>query len=396
MVAAEDWSALVAEIERIGTDVLEMLPNPTDPSAPARMVALLLRELGAGYLACAFHDPDHPQFVPRQNALVISPFHNPDDLIQLAPIRGDGVYRITGRRGTVHFASLQIGSGDIVPYGTGSPGPSLAEYPLESLRLDSKGAFDVLLSRTRPEGYQGDHWPLDERATYVLARQRHYDWLEEDSARLSIERLDRAPERGEPEADRLRAQMRAATTWLRTHAHLAVRHPLVRGWREAGYLNRLHTRDCDEPGRCPGLHYTRGLFELEQGQALLLEAKIPDACSYWSFHLGDELTCTLDYTNHQSTLNGHTGVVDADGTFRAVVGPDDPGVHNWLDTVGRRSGFILGRWHGCATRPAPTVRMVAVEAIADAVPTATRWVSRPEREHAIRRRMRAAQMRRKW
>ena len=28
---------------------------------------------------------------------------------------------------------------------------------------------------------------------------------------------------------------------------------------------------------------------------------------------------SLDYANHQSSLNGHQAVVDADGVFRAVV-----------------------------------------------------------------------------
>jgi len=35
---------------------------------------------------------------------------------------------------------------------------------------------------------------------------------------------------------------------------------------------------------------------------------------------------------------------DADGTVRILVGPDDPGTGNWLDTKGRLQTTLLARY----------------------------------------------------
>ena len=53
---------------------------------------------------------------------------------------------------------------------------------------------------------------------------------------------------------------------------------------------------------------------------------------------------TVDWMNHQSSLNGFQARRDADGKFRAVIARRDPHAPNWLDTGGRRRGFIVIRW----------------------------------------------------
>ncbi|MGH9025778.1 MAG: hypothetical protein ACRDWD_06650, partial [Acidimicrobiia bacterium] len=47
---------------------------------------------------------------------------------------------------------------------------------------------------------------------------------------------------------------------------------------------------------------------------------------------------SLDIANRVVNLNGHQMHVDDDGKWRVVVAHYDPGVPNWLDTEGRRSG----------------------------------------------------------
>lgn len=390
-----EWSALMADLERIGNAALERLPDPDDPLARARLCQLMLRELAVGYVAHVYHDREHPEFAARFNALFRWQFPNPDDVIQIAPVDDRGTYRISGRRGTVHFASIQLGSGQLAPFGTGSAGPGLAEHSLDSLPLGPDGSFEVVLSPARPPEYTGCWWPLDRGATHLVVRQRHYDWLE-SSARLAIERLDRPPERPSPSAEQLLERFTGAAALLERHVGLALAHPLLAQWRAAGYVNRVHTREVTESGRCVQHYYTRGLFDLDEGEALLLEAEIPPGCTYWCFQLGDELACTLDYTYRQSTLNGRGAALDDDGKFRAVVCPEDPGLHNWLDSVGRRRGLLLGRWQGCARAPEVTARPIHLDTLREQLPASTRWVTPAQRREAIRRRTRLAQMRHKW
>lgn len=40
---------------------------------------------------------------------------------------------------------------------------------------------------------------------------------------------------------------------------------------------------------------------------------------------------------------------NADGSYTYVVGPEDPGVANWLDTAGLHDGYILLRWQQLPT-----------------------------------------------
>ena len=59
-------------------------------------------------------------------------------------------------------------------------------------------------------------------------------------------------------------------------------------------------------------------------EALLIEVEPPEAL-YWSVALGNYWWETIDYANHQSSLNGFQAVLDDDGVFRAVVSRRDPG-----------------------------------------------------------------------
>jgi hypothetical protein len=88
--------------------------------------------------------------------------------------------------------------------------------------------------------------------------------------------------------------------------------------------------------------------------------------------------------------------VDADGKFRAVISTVDPGVPNWLDTGGQTTGHVLARWMHTSDAPLPTVTVVKVAEVREYLPSDTPVVSADERDAAIRRRRRGAQMRKRW
>jgi hypothetical protein len=52
---------------------------------------------------------------------------------------------------------------------------------------------------------------------------------------------------------------------------------------------------------------------------------------------------TEDYRDRQVSRNAHQLVLDAKRRFRIVVAHEDPGIANWLDTAGRRTGTIYWR-----------------------------------------------------
>ena len=141
---------------------------------------------------------------------------------------------------------------------------------------------------------------------------------------------------------------------------------------------------------------TRAEHDIENDEALIIETELPEKVRYWSFLVTDDLFATIDWTNRQSSLNGHQARIDADGRFRAVVSLRDPGVPNWLDTGGCLHGAIQGRWNQASSAPHPTLTRVALEDVRSHIPGDTPVVSPEEREKVLRERRMGAQMRRKW
>jgi hypothetical protein len=121
-----------------------------------------------------------------------------------------------------------------------------------------------------------------------------------------------------------------------------------------------------------------GSFELGPDEALLVEVTPPEGL-YWSFSIGNPWWETIDYANHQSSLNGHQAVVDDDGLVRAVIAHDDPGIANWLDTAGHSAGPVILRCVRTETAPLPTTRVLPFSQLDGALPEATRRVTAEDR-----------------
>ena len=84
------------------------------------------------------------------------------------------------------------------------------------------------------------------------------------------------------------------------------------------------------------------------------------------------------------------------GRFRAVISPVDPGVHNWLDTLGYERGIIQARWHECSSYPQPTLKKVKIPDVRQHLLADTPAFTPAERDAAIRRQRKGAQMPRRW
>ena len=126
-------------------------------------------------------------------------------------------------------------------------------------------------------------------------------------------------------------------------------------------------------------------FRLADDEALLHRGR-PPAAKYWSFGVCNFWLESLDYANHQSSLNGHQAAIDSDGVFRAVVAQRDPGIANWLDTVGHPEGSLIYRWNLADAAPVPTTRVGKLDAVLDSLPRDTLRVGAAERAAVIERR----------
>jgi len=187
------------------------------------------------------------------------------------------------------------------------------------------------------------------------------DWDRERDPTLSIERLDKPTRAIRMTAEAMERRPRAIPQAVATLPMMFAGH--FEKLRGKGTVNRSEAYDLTQSGGLSGQSYYEGAFELEDEEALLLEVKAPEDCTYWSVILGDDLHRTLDWANNHSSLNNFQGKTDSDGTLRFVIAGKDPGVANWLDTAGHPQGVVQGRWLGGTSNPVPTVRKVPVEEI---------------------------------
>jgi hypothetical protein len=395
-LVSEEWRRYIEQLTPLGERAAALAPGSHDAQWRHELYGFLFSQIAVAYVGRLHNDPKYPDFAPMYNQIFNQGFPNPDDSYYLTPIDDDGIYKISGYRGTVRLIYFEVGSGTTVPYGTGTLGPSKGVFDVDTLRQGEDGTIEVILSPTRPSGYDGDWWKLEPGSTYFIVRQRSYDWLREVDGRFAIERLDLPAARPRPTAEQLDSNLKSIAVWADTFAKLSLDGPWVKHMRSSGLVNKVKAKDYSGASGLGNQRYVEGLFELEEDEALIIETEIPKDCSYWNFQLVDDFWRSLEWVHRQSSLNGFTARLDGDGKFRAVVSIQDPGVPNWLDTVGRKTGMIYGRWTNSSSDIAPTVTKVKLTELRQHLPTDTPGVTAQERDATIRLRRKGAQLRRRW
>jgi len=388
-----EWHEYLARWAPVADRLVAKLRDPSDAQDRQELYQMMLSALAGGHFGLVSNDPDYPEFVPMLSASLNFAAPVPDFVYTYAPIRGEGTYRIAGHRGTSLFAFVTVSETYFTR--TDKPKPGLANYDVDALTIGADGRFEVLLSAERPRNWKGDWWPMDPKATNLGVRHAMYDWENEIDPRMSIERLDVPAARPKPSAAEIAERMEEIAQWM----EYSIQHWLIHldATRTKGVVNRFEVTDYSGfTGSSWPQVYLETLFEIGEDEALVIETGIPDQVRYWSFMLADELFATIDWANHQSSLNGHQARLDADGRFRAVLSVRDPGVPNWLDTGGYLRGVIQNRWNQASSAPCPTMKRVKLSEIREHLPKETPVVTAAEREQSLRRRRAGAQMRRKW
>jgi hypothetical protein len=388
------WDNFTEELRQAGLRAIAKLPERlrNDPQIQQEVGRLLLEATAARTLEAISADGNHPVFLPWINATLNVFQPNADTIYKKAVIAPGGTYRLRGELGSIRI--FKMGQFGPLPDETGKGVAALTYNDFQKLHIDKHGRFDVILSPERPAGHKGDWWHLESAATSVWVRQVAFDWANTRDPRISIERLDLPVERPRPGAADLERRLAALASRIGNTAGFFVDH--VEGLRRDGYINRLKVFDLSNLAGLAGQFYYEGAYDLSADEALIIEAKVPDQCTYWSIILTNDIYETTDWYNNQSSLSGAQARVDRDGIFRAVVSAKDPGVPNWLDTAGYPSGAIQGRWMDCSANPIPTIRKVALAGVRKALPVATPIVTAAEREQAIRERRSQAQLRPLW
>jgi hypothetical protein len=110
--------------------------------------------------------------------------------------------------------------------------------------------------------------------------------------------------------------------------------------------------------------YHGGRFVLGDGEALVVTVHDPpNGFLYWGLTTATAWMESLDYRYTTTNLNNRTAQRSPDGDWRLVIAPSDPGVPNWLDTGGRREGYMIVRWVLADGPPHPTCEVVPIDRV---------------------------------
>jgi hypothetical protein len=393
--ALPSWSEQLQALERVSDNLIaKWRPDGVTEAETQDMNKLALSILACGYLCRVYTDSTRPVFMPLWNYAFNQGGPDPDYVYATTEIEPDGVYRISGYRGTTRFVEITQQSFDMMsPTHMDGGGRLNITHDLDDLALDADGYFSVVLSAERPPDYRGDWWELDRGARRLLMRKCACDWNRELDARVAIDRLDDGG--GDMSPDEIARRFSDMSAWIEGMIEFDMQ--LVRYYREHHGINvLLRSTKIDEMGGLPQQAYYDGIHEIDDDEALIVETPLPAESRYWQILVADDRFCTVDWVNRQSSLNDAQARVDGDGKFRAVISRADPGVPNWLDKADYPWGVIQMRFNRASDYPEATVTKVAVADVRDHLPADTPVVTPAEREEQLRRRREGAQLRRIW
>jgi len=308
-----------------------------------------------------FHaDPKQPSF-QRQNDLITQwGGPNADNVYRHARVEPGRRYRVRGRMHSCQEFILAIRAGfmHLPTWGT------LVEITASELGIAEGDEFDFVVG-------EGGQVPLPDGALTVSIREYYFDWSEAEPALFTIECLD--DDAGEPPARRTAAataaQLREGIDGV---AHSAEYwNTYMREKAAEGVANTFAPAFALDKG-LDAARYSFCFWDLDPDDALVVEVPVPPA-RYWTFQLYELAWFELvDVADRLSSLNHTQAPVGGDDVIRLVLSHTDPGVANWLDASGRRTGLLTYRaFWTTGEVPTPTTRIVPVAEVAAAMPTGT-------------------------
>jgi hypothetical protein len=379
LMTGRAWEEFCDRLKAAGQVILQN-DVPSSELDRAEGFRYLTRMITAGLQTFVeYDDPDFPAFPRTPDITTKRGLENPDNIYLRAPIRGDATYRITGRRGTCTFLGFQVTAGEpgMTPTCTVS---NLTSFDLE---VAPDGSFEIIASA---EPHAGNWLRLEPDASRILVREAFQDWDKEEAAELRIVQIGkegRAPRPLTP--SKMAKQLEQASAFVGASASFWTNFAKEFRSRLPADNFLSPPRPEDENMGMQGNQYGGGFFNLGPDEALVIEVKPPE-CPYWMIQLGNFWLESLDYVNHQTSLNGHQAHLNKDGVFRAVIAHQDPGAPNWLDTMGHQIGLICYRWKKAETSPWPTAKVVKFDDIWGELPADTPRISKRARQRIIERR----------
>jgi len=320
-------------------------------------------------------DPLHPQLFQLQDEYRKLLVDNPDVRYLFAVLDDQRTYRLTGTRGEAAYVGLTFGT----PIGKGAVGGrtgTLTQVHLDEFDLGPGGEVDLLFVPAAAPGDPPEDRPEDTPPANVIelvagtgqvaVRETFFDRRHDAQAELRLELVGEVPP---PilHPDELAARLDFAALFLQFVAATAVNM-----WADTanninsfgGTAGAAHVEAQDDEVRSHSdadMTYHGGRWVLGDGEALVVTVHEPvDEFLYWGLTIASPWMESYDYRYTTTSLNNRRAERSAAGDWHLIIAPTDPGVPNWLDTGGRREGYMIVRWVLADGPPHPTCEIVPI------------------------------------
>lgn len=290
-------------------------------------------------------DPDYPVF-----RRIVTPWRkangdNPDAIYYMAAVRGDRRYRVEGNLADATYTSITIEAG-----GEDGTHPQRTEGIINDLTIetDEEGRFELLIGPD-VEGPNTLRMPPDA----VRLTTRHYFERERSVASilgmevpLRIEALDVTGPRPDFDDARIAAGIRRVANRVRGFTTAS---PANDPSQSPAWVSRVPNQfnAPEKPGSLASAAidaaYAMAPYLLKPDEALVIEGRFPE-CRFANVVLWNRYLQSYDYVYRQISRNRAQTTLEEDGSFRMVLAHRDPGVPNWMDTMGRPFGMVYWRF----------------------------------------------------
>lgn len=272
------------------------------------------------------HDLDRPLFINPTHQFSRQGLDNPDAIYFNAYLQEGVEYVVRGVRGTTADLSFQVMAGS---YTADSAATSMLAFDDRELDIADDGSFEFT-------------YTAEPGAKTMIVREVYNDWDTEERGTLWIERTDTVGVPAKPlTRQRLARRYEVAARLLTGSIQTWLAFPHFFQYQEPA--NRP-TPPRSTPGGLSSQRSSIGHYDLADDEALIVTVPECTDCAYQAIQIGSDWYVSTDYETHQTSLTKAQAVTDPDGKMRFVISEGNPGLANWLECLGHRTGALMLRW----------------------------------------------------
>jgi len=318
---------------------------------------------------------------------------NPDNHYSFIPIDGNARFVLHGK---VWDRDNSVGDCPMFLTSNLSQSVNVSWVDWRRIPIAEDGTFQVTIDPTPAEG-RPNHLQSSIDTKYLFIRDGRQHWDQVPHA-YRIERLDppAAPPRPLEELTAMAARFMVDDVPMNMFFKQMIDFLPTNSLSEVSHSSQY--------GGMQTQKLLRGKLDLDDDEAYVLTLD-HGGSDYWVLTLYDWWAMSGNFWSRTSSLNDTQVVANADGTTTFVFSIQDPGVHNWVDTLDLHQTRFLQRWQLMPTsvgedgrlwaggEPSATGQVVKLADLKDVLPPETRWVTPEEREQQLTERFASFQRR---